>query len=200
MGQKRRRGSLRAGLALGSLSEMYPLENSDKERIDGESPSSPPTSSLPPAAVRRRDARRGRKKKGRKKAKEFMDVADQAFAHQAAMSVWREAEEVIDASPSLIEGVNRLRTLGSFEDRGAFAIIWQKKWENAWGRIEDAATPPERLKIVMSVVMNSFEQEDKARLEAGLPLIIDEGEGQQFICFALERLFEEAGGEIEEEI
>ena len=48
--------------------------------------------------------------------------------------------------------------------------------------------------------MNSFEQEDKARLEAGLPLIIDEGEGQQFICFALERLFEEAGGEIEEEI
>ncbi|MFP6871177.1 MAG: hypothetical protein VCE91_17920 [Nitrospinota bacterium] len=174
--------------------EKNPAPDSDSDSNSEVAPAPPP-----PAA-----RRKGRRKKGggggRKKAKEFMDVADQAFAHQAAMSVWREVEGVIDASPSPKEGAVRLRSLGTFEDRGEFAPIWQKNWEDAWGRTENAATPPERLEIVMSVVVKSFEQENEARLEAGLPLIIDEREGQQFIDFALNRLFEEAGGEIEEEI
>ncbi len=180
---------------------MSPQESSDQRTEADEG--SRPHSSVPSPATRRGVGRKGRRrggKGGRKKAKEFLDVAGEAFAHQMAITVWREAEAMLDASPSFEEGIRRLQEFRGFEHRGAFAPIWQKNWDEASERIGSVSTPPERLEILRVTVTKSIEEEDEARRQAGQPSIVDEKEGQNFIDFALGRLFEEAGGEIEENI
>lgn len=156
---------------------------------------------VPPPPAVRRGLRRGQRKgggAGRKKEKEFLDVADQAFAHQMAISVWREAEAVLESAPSFDEGIRCLRELGDFADRGEFAFLWKGNWLEALGRLGPAATPPERLEILRGAVLKSVEEEDEARQRAGRSPIICDDEGRRFIDFALGRLFEEASGEIEE--
>ncbi len=180
---------------------MNPQEGSDQRTEADEGPG--PRSPVPPPATRRGGGRKGRRrggKGGRKKAKEFLDVAGEAFAHQMAISLWREAEALLDAAPSFEEGIRRLQEFRGFEHRGAFAPIWQKNWDEASGRMGSVSTPPERLEILRRAVTKSVEEEDEARIQAGQPSIVDEKEGQNFIDFALGRLFKEAGGEIEEDI
>ena len=60
------------------------------------------------------------------------------------------------------------------------------------------STPPDRLGLMLEAVKKSMGEEDEARAQSGRSRIIDEKEGQKFIDFTLDRLFEEAGGEIEE--
>jgi len=151
-----------------------------------------------PKGLRRQ--RRRSSEGGRKKAKEFLDVADQAFVHQVAVTVWRGAEEVLALSGSRAEGIERLRGAGDFEDRGAFAPLWRKNWLEALDRLAAAAGPPERLGVLREMVVRSVDEEEEARRRAGLPRLVDEEEGQRFIDFAMDRLFEEASGEIEEEV
>ena len=129
-----------------------------------------------------------------------MDVAGEAFAHQMAISIWRETEALLDAAPSFEDGIRRLQEFRGFEQRGAFASIWQKNWEEASEQIGSVSTPPERLEILRETVMKSVEEENEARKQAGQLSIVDEQEGQNFIGFALGRLLSEAGGEIEEDI
>ncbi len=183
---------------------MASQEAHERSGQAGGAPVNPEGFTSPPSPAVRRALRgkggRGGGKAGRKKAKEFMDVADEAFAHQVAMAVWHEAEAVLGASPSVEEGLRRLRELGSFEDRGRFAPIWKSHWEAALGRIGPAASPSDRLGFLREAVLKSIEEEDEARQREGLPRLIDEDEGQRFIEFALNRMFEEASGEIEEGI
>ena len=130
----------------------------------------------------------------------FIDIVDQAFVHQMMMSVWRESEAVLDASSSLEDGLRRLREVGDFGDRGRFAPIWQKNWEEALGEIREADSPPERLEAVRGAVVKSIDEENEARFEAGLPPVIDGQEGQDFIDYTLDRIIEDASGEIEDDL
>jgi len=163
------------------------------------SPSNGQAGSAAPAV--RRGERRGKRKggqTGRKKEKEFLDVADQAFAHQVAVSTWREAEEVLASAPSFEEGIRHLRELGDFAERGEYAPIWKRHWGEALGRLEPAAPPHARLEVLREAVLKSVEEEDEARQHEGRLSIIYDKEGQEFIDYAMRRLLEEASGEIED--
>lgn len=147
--------------------------------------------------------RRGRKKKGpgenRKKGKMFMDVVDQAFIHQIVTAVWRDVEACLASSSSIEAALARLRREEEcFEGRGEFAPLWKKNWIEALGRIDPATPPDERLEILRQAVINSVEEEEALRAERGMPTILDESEGQNFITFAIERILHEGDGEIEE--
>lgn len=147
-----------------------------------------------------RFGRRRKGKKGRKKGKMFMDIVDDAYAHQVSVSVWREVEAVLSASPSLKEGLSQLLILGDFAHRGEYAPIWRKNWEEALAFIEDAANSSERLGIVREKVTKSINEENEARALAGQPPVVDEEEGQKFIDYTIDRIIEEADGEIEDDL
>ena len=168
-----------------------------QNRPDGEPVSAP----LP--AVRSGTARFGRRKKGKqgpKKGKQFIDIVDDAYTHQISMSVWREVEAVLAASPSFEAGIGQLRSLGDFQHRGEYAPIWRKNWEEAVGLVELAADSPERLGIVRGAVTKSVNEENEARALAGQPPVVDEEEGQKFIDYTIDKIIEEADGEIEDEL
>ncbi len=164
---------------------------------DGES------ASAPPPAVRSGTARFGRRKKGkqgRKKGKEFIDNVDEAYTDQISMSAWREVEAVLASSSSFEAGIGQLRSHGDFMHRGEYAPIWRKNWEKAIGLVELAANYPERLGIVRDAVTKSVNEENEARALAGQPPVVDEEEGQKFIDYAIDRIIEEADGEIENDL
>jgi len=173
-------------------------QGTDKpQKSDGE------FASAPPPATRGGTARFGRRRKGKKgpkKGKMFMDIVDDAYAHQVSVSVWREAEAVLSASPSLEEGLSQLLVLGDFAHRGEYAPTWRKNWEEAIAVIQDAADSSERLGIVRGAVTKSINEENEARAQAGQPPVVDDDEGQDFIDYTIDRIIEEADGEIESDL
>jgi hypothetical protein len=178
--------------------KMTTSELDKRQKISGGEPIS-----APPPAVRSGTARFGRRKKGnqgRKTGKEFIDHVDEAYTDQISMSAWREVEAVLKASASLEAGIGQLRSLGDFKDRGEYAPIWRKNWEEAVGLVELAADYPQRLGIVREAVTKSVNEENEARALAGQPPVVDEEEGQQFIDYAIGRIIDEADGEIEDDL
>lgn len=147
-------------------------------------------------------SQRRRKKRGpggnRKKGKMFMDTVDQAFVHQVVVSLWRDFEAYLAASPSIEEALARLKEEECFEARGDFAPVWKKNWLEALGKIEPATPSDTRLEVLRQAVVESMEEENALRAEKGMPAILDEREGQNFITFTIERILHEADGEIEE--
>lgn len=154
---------------------------------------------LSPAVPRGLRRQRRRESEGRrKKDKKFMDVVDQAFAHQVAISVWREAEAFLEAAPSLDEGLRRLREEVSFEDRGDYGPLWRRNWLAAMERIRPSDGPDARLAVFGEMTIASMREEDEARDRDGKPRLLDEEEGQRFMDFTLGRILQEGNGEIEE--
>lgn len=159
-----------------------------------------------PSITRRSADRKGRRRKnrggigGRKNTREFMDVADEAYTYQMAMSIWRDAEAVLAASSTIDEGLSRLLEAGDFENRGEHAPIWQARWREAAEKIRLAGTAADRLEIVLDAVKKSVEEENEARKQAGQPPVIDEKEGQKFIDNTVDWMLEDSDGEVEGDI
>jgi hypothetical protein len=141
--------------------------------------------------------RRRRKggKRGKQKGKEFMDAAIDAYIRHLALEKWRE---VTDLQESLgVDVVQAVRDAGSFLERGPYRNIWERWWQT---QIVAVAAPPDSplFGTIEAAVKGALTEEITARRQQGDALLEDTLAYKTFLDRALNHLFEEEAGSIEE--
>lgn len=138
--------------------------------------------------------RRRRKggKRGRKKSKEFMDAALDAYIRDLALEKWRQ---VTDLQETLgVDLAQAVRDAGSFPERDAYRSIWERWWqaEVVAGQISSL------LGCIEAAVRGALGEEIETRQQQGDKSLEDTLDYTTFLSRALDHLFEEEAGSIEE--
>ncbi len=138
--------------------------------------------------------RRRRKggKRGRKKSKEFMDAALDAYIRDLALEKWRQ---VIDMQETLgVDTAQAVRDVGVFPERDVYRSIWERWWQTqvVAGQISSL------LGCIEVAVRGALGEEIETRQQQGDKSLEDTLDYTTFLSRALDHLFEEEAGSIEE--
>jgi hypothetical protein len=141
-----------------------------------------------------RDKRRGGKKRGRQAGKEFMDAAMDGYIRDLALRCWREFEDLSEAHG---DPDRALGEVGTFTGAGSYRPLWVEAWRrHVWPAPQGPAAP--LFGRIEAAVREALLAERAARAEHGEPTIEDTPDYQEFVARALNVLYQEASGEIEE--
>ena len=141
---------------------------------------------------RRRRGKGG--KQGRRKSKEFMDAALEAYIRHLALQKWREVTDLqetvgIDTAQAICEA-------GRFLERGAYRDIWERCWRSEV--TADRAPSAPLFGSIEAAVQRALRQEIDARRQCGDASLEDTLAYKGFLDRALDQLFEEEAGSLEE--
>ncbi len=141
--------------------------------------------------------RRRRKggKRGKKKGKEFMDAALDAYIRDLALEKWRQ---VTDLQETLgVDTAQAVCDAGRFPERGPYRNIWERWWQT---QIVAVTAPPDTplFGYIEAAVKGALTEEIAARRQQGDALLEDTLAYKTFLDRALDHLFEEEAGSIEE--
>ena len=139
--------------------------------------------------------RRRRRGKGRRQGKEFMDAALDAYIRHLALQKWREVTDLQDTTELPIESA--IRDCGDFSERGPYRDIWQRWWRTA--AVSPGSDPKTSLfGGIEAAIQGALHEEVEARQHVGDVPIEDGLAYKAFIDHALDHLFEEEAGSLEE--
>lgn len=144
----------------------------------------------------RRRRRRGRGGgRGKRTGKGFMDAALDAYVRHLALEKWREVLDRQDAlGESLLEAV---RAAGHFAGCGTYQDIWERWWAAEVIAAQDA--PDTSLfGSIETAVQGALSEEIRTRQERGDAPLEDGVAYRTFIDHAMNRLFAEEAGSLEE--
>ncbi len=142
---------------------------------------------------RRRRRGRGGGGKGRRKSKEFMDAAMDAYARHLALRKWRE---VTDRQEGLgFDMAQAVQEAGRFAGLGPYQDLWER-----WWAAEVVAVPSDTplFGCIEAAVQGALMEEIRTRPQRGEAPVEDGLAYKTFIDHALDRLFEEEAGSLEE--
>lgn len=147
---------------------------------------------------RRRRGRGGGARSGggrRRQAKSFMDAAMDAYARHLALQKWRE---VTDRQDSLgLDAAQAVREAGQFLGLGAYQDIWERWWAAEVVAVDGTSDEP-LFGCIETAVRGALMEEIQTRQERGDPPVEDGMAYKTFVDYALDRLFEEEAGSLEE--
>lgn len=134
-------------------------------------------------------------KRGRQSGKEFMDAALDGYIRDLALHLWRDYEDLCDVhgegSPAA------LSEAGASLGLGPYHALWQEAWSrHVWPGQADAE--PHLFGRFESAVREGLLAERDARAERGDLAIEDTPGYKEFVRRAMDNLYMEASGEIEE--
>ncbi|HZD41037.1 MAG TPA: hypothetical protein VE131_09970 [Terriglobales bacterium] len=132
-------------------------------------------------------------RRGRRKSKEFMDAATDAYVRHLALEKWREITDLQESSGMSAE--EAIREAGDFRERGLYCSIWNRQWES---RMIPGLSAGSLFEHIETAVREALDEEVEMRKGRGDVPIEDTPSYKSFIDHALERLFSEAAGTIEE--
>lgn len=132
-------------------------------------------------------------KGSRRKSKEFMDAALDAYIRHLALEKWREINDLRESSG--MSPREALREAGRFPERGPYRQLWTRRWEE---EVSADSSTGALFEQIETVVREALEEEIRQRKACADPSIEDTLGYKRFIDHALERLFNEAAGTIEE--
>ncbi len=141
--------------------------------------------------------RRRRKggKRGKQKGKEFMDAALDAYIRDLALEKWRQ---VTDLQETLgVDAAQAVRDIGSFPERGAYRKIWERWWQAEVATVFAADASP-LMGLIEAAVRGALGEEIETRQQQGDKSLEDTLDYTTFLSRALDHLFEEEAGSIEE--
>lgn len=144
---------------------------------------------------RRRRRGKGGGGKGRRKGKEFMDAALDAYVRHLALQKWRE---VTDRQETLGEGaLQAVQAAGNFAGCGLYQEIWERWWDAEVVAVKGA---PETslFGCIEAAIQGALTEEIDTRRERGDVPLEDGLAYKTFVDHALDRLFEEEAGSLEE--
>jgi hypothetical protein len=137
----------------------------------------------------------GRRKRGRAHGKEFMDAALDGYIRDIALQRWRDYEDLADVYAQ--DPGRALAEAGAPLGAGPYRELWQEAWRRSiWPGPEG---PQEHLFArIERVVRDCLLAEREERVRRGDPAIEDTPGYKEFVSRALNNLYREASGEIEE--
>lgn len=133
-----------------------------------------------------------KKKRGKQKGKEFMDAVYAGYARYVALEKWREVEGMLEG------GVPRelaLAEAGRFPRRGEYRAIWEEAWRSHLDRAEPGV---HLLGVIEAAVAEALERETEERKRRGDGPLDEHPHFRRFVDGALEQLFAEEAGTLEE--
>ena len=131
-------------------------------------------------------------KRRRRKSKEFMDAALDGYIRHVALQKWREVAGVLENLGA--ESHRAVLEAGSFPERGVYREIWERSWRVHLGAPDSQAS----LGRIEAAVGDAVREEIEARKESGDAPFEDGLDYKNFLDRALDRLFEEEAGSLEE--
>ena len=139
--------------------------------------------------------RRGR---GRKQGKEFMDAALDAYKRHLALHKWRQ---VMDMQTSELVSKRMapeqaIRAAGRFPGLGSYQDVWERWWGAQVVAVAGSETP--LLERIETAVGGALAEEITVRRQRGDAPLEDSVSYRVFLDQALDRLFEEESGSLEE--
>ncbi|MFQ5682129.1 MAG: hypothetical protein ACE5HC_02555 [Candidatus Binatia bacterium] len=143
----------------------------------------------------REKQKRRKGKRGRRKSKELMDAALDAYIRHLALEKWRQ---VTDLQETLGVDVGQaVRDVGCFPERGAYGNIWERWWQTHVVGIHNAETSP-LIEHIEAAVQGALEEEIVTRQKQEDVTVEDTLGYKAFLDSAMDHLFEEEEGSIEE--
>ncbi|MEA3509692.1 MAG: hypothetical protein U9R33_04405 [candidate division NC10 bacterium] len=143
----------------------------------------------------------GRKKKkgkrGRRKGKEFMDAVHEAYLRHLVEEIWADLEGVLKTGTT--GGSQEAKWITEFEDRGPYKEIWQRAWHTFVPQQLESQPAWAIVLGIQEVVEAASREEEAERQRRGDKSFFDEEQYHTFVSEALEKLFKEEHGSIEEE-
>ena len=134
------------------------------------------------------------RKRGRTRQSHFMDVAIDGYIRDLALHRWRDFE---DLSETHGDPERALEEAGAFQEAGPYRPLWQEAWRK---HVSPGRQPrPMHLFGCMEAAVREALLAEMAQRAAGGDVTIEDTPGyKEFVARALNRLLEEASGEIEE--
>jgi hypothetical protein len=139
--------------------------------------------------------RRKRGKRGRRKHKEFMDAALDAYIRHLALQKWREMTDLQETLG--VDLVRTAREAGRFPERGAYRGIWERWWQDEVVAHAAASAAP-LFECIETAIQPALREEIDIRQQHGDVPLGDTLAYKVFLDQALDRLFEEEAGSLEE--
>ncbi len=139
--------------------------------------------------------RRRRRGKGRRQGKEFMDAALDAYRRHLALQKWRDVTDLQDTLD--LDTPQASRHAGRFPERGPYRDIWERWWA-AEVVARDVSPETSLFGRIEAAVQGALQEEIAARRQHDDAPLEDSLAYKTFIDQALDRLFEEEAGSLEE--
>ncbi len=143
------------------------------------------------------EGRRGKKKRGRRKGKEFMDAVHEAYLRHLLEEIWADLERVLKTGTT--GGSQEAKWISEFEERGPYKEIWQRAWRTYVPQPLESQPAWSIVLGIEETVEAASREEEAERQRRGDKSFFDEEEYHTFVSEALEKLFKEEHGSIEEE-
>jgi len=140
---------------------------------------------------------RGRRggRQGRRKNKEFMDAAVDAYIRHLALEKWRQVTDLQEAAG--LDLKQAMHEAGRFAERGVYGDIWRRWWKRQVRAYMVAPSMP-LFGHIEAAMQAAVQEERQARRRRGDVTLEDTLPYKAFVDEALDRLFEEEAGSIEE--
>lgn len=124
-----------------------------------------------------------------------MDAALDAYIRHLALEKWRQ---VTDLQESLgVDTAQAVRDAGSFPERDAYRSIWERWWQTQVATVFAADASP-LMGLIEVAVQGALREEIETRQQQGDKSLEDTLDYTTFLSRALDHLFEEEAGSIEE--
>ena len=143
------------------------------------------------------EGRRGKKKRGRRKGKEFMDAVHEAYLRHLVEEIWADLEGVLKTGTT--GGSKEAKWITEFDERGPYKEIWQRAWRTY---VPQPLESQPAWAIVLGIgetVEAASREEEAERQRREDKSFFDEEQYHTFVGEALEKLFKEEHGSIEDE-
>jgi hypothetical protein len=143
------------------------------------------------------EGRRGKKKRGRRKGKEFMDAVHEAYLRHLLEEIWADLEGVLKTGTT--GGSQEVKWITEFEERGPYKEIWQRAWRIYVPQPLESQPAGAIVLGIEEAVEAASREEEAERQRRGDKSFFDEEQYHTFVSEALEKLFKEEHGSIEDE-
>ncbi|MFQ5658018.1 MAG: hypothetical protein ACE5G5_10785 [Candidatus Methylomirabilales bacterium] len=144
------------------------------------------------------EGRKKGKKKGRRKGKEFMDVVHEAYLRHLVEEIWADLEGVLKKGKTEAAHLQEKLWITAFEERGPYKEIWQRAWRTYVPQPLESQSAWAIVLGIEEAVEVASREEEAERQRRGEKSFFDEQEYHTFVNEALEKLFKEEHGSIEE--
>ena len=143
------------------------------------------------------EGRRGKKKRGRRKGKEFMDAVHEAYLRHLLEEIWADLEGVLKTGTT--GGSQEAKWITEFEERGPYKEIWQRAWRTYVPQPLESQPAWAIVLGIEETVEAASREEEAERQRRGDKSFFDEEQYHTFVSEALEKLFKEEHGSIEDD-
>ncbi|MFQ5802910.1 MAG: hypothetical protein ACE5JQ_08465 [Candidatus Methylomirabilales bacterium] len=142
--------------------------------------------------------KKGKKKKGRKKGKEFMDAAHEAYLRHLVEEIWADLEGVLKTGKTGETLLHEAQWITEFEERGPYKEIWQRAWRSYVPQPLESQPTWAIVLGIEEAVEAAAQEEEAERQRRGDKSFFEEEQYESFVTDALEKLFREEHGSLEE--